>query len=139
MREISTIESLQNIPRSLVADIAGIQRARRFEEHDLDFLPGGGLVFDTPRNNEKFAGRQRHDAIPQSHLQHAAMDQKEFVFVLMVMPDELAFELHAFDVLSVELADDVRIAIARNLRERLFEADEFHGNGWFRRRAPRAP
>ena len=34
-------------------------------------------------------------------------DQEKLVLVLVMMPDELAFELHKLNVLAIELTDDV--------------------------------
>ena len=41
--------------------------------------------------------------------QDASQNKEEFVLPLMMVPDELAFELGEFHVLTVELANDPKL------------------------------
>jgi hypothetical protein len=53
----------------------------------------------------------------------AAQDEEQLVLALVVVPDELAFELRELDVLTVELADDPGTPTLRELPELLREVD----------------
>ena len=64
-------------------------------------------MFDTARHDEKFAGIQLHDSIAELDPHLSAPDKKKLIFVFVLMPDELTFELHQLHFLAVELADDL--------------------------------
>jgi len=68
---------------------------------------GDGTVFDPPRNDQKLPFIQPHGPIAEVHAKPAFDDEKHFVFVLVVVPDEFPLEFDQFDVLPVELADDL--------------------------------
>ena len=84
---------------------------------------GHGLVFDTPRNDQELAFVEFDDSIAKMDGQMAAEDQEELVLALVMMPDELAFELRELHVLAIELADDPRAPAFRELLELFREID----------------
>jgi hypothetical protein len=45
--------------------------------------------------------------------------EEQLVLVLVVMPDELALELHELHVLAVQLADDLRVPMRIEQRQLL--------------------
>ena len=63
-------------------------------------------VFDAFWHEQKFARPDYGFATAEFHSQGAFDDEKQFIFIVMVMEDELALELHDFDVSVVQVADD---------------------------------
>jgi len=64
--------------------------------------------------------------VPVLHAKAAFYDQEHFVFVLMMVPDELAFQLVQLDELAVQFSDDVRLPVFMNLPEFLGDIYFFH-------------
>ncbi len=82
---------------------------------------GHRLVFDAPRNDKELALVEFDDSITKVDGQLATEDEKELVLALVVVPDELAFELRQLHMLAVELADDPRAPAFGELLELLGE------------------
>ena len=82
---------------------------------------GDRLVFYAARNDEELALVEFDDPITKMYRQVAVEDQEELVLLLVMVPDELAFELGELDVLAVELADDTGAPAIRELLEFLGE------------------
>lgn len=61
------------------------------------------------------------------HAERSADDEEEFVFVVVVMPDEFALEFRELDVGIVEFADDLGTPRIREGCEFLGERDLLHG------------
>src|SRR5882762_4632064 len=74
-----------------VGDVAGIQRRFRLDQDDVDFLVSDGAVLDAARHNDKFAFLDDGFVATEFHPQRTFHDQKQFVFVFMMMPDKFAF------------------------------------------------
>lgn len=55
------------------------------------FLPRFGLVFDTPRNDYEFAGVGMNIVSTKMNNEVTFDNEKEFVSILVVMPNKLAF------------------------------------------------
>ena len=72
-----------------VSDVAGIQRRLWFDQDDVDFLVSGGAVLDAARNDDKFAFVDDGFVAAELHPQSTFHDQKQLVFVVMMMPDEI--------------------------------------------------
>ena len=87
----------------------------------MGFGSGHRLVFDAPRNNEELAFVELDDSITKVDGQVAAENQEELVLMLVVMPDELTFDLRELYLLAVELSDDPRAPAFRELLEFLGE------------------
>src|ERR1700747_1008881 len=92
----------------------------------MDFLFGFGHVLDAFRDDDEFAGRDENVAIAEAHFHAALHDEKHFVFVVMVMPDECAFKFHDLHVGFVHFADDFRAPVFSNLRELFIQIYDFH-------------
>ncbi len=84
---------------------------------------GDGLVFDTPRNDEELALAEFDDPVTKMYRQVAVEDQEELGLLLVMVPDELAFELGELDVLAVELANDTGAPMFSELLEFLGEVN----------------
>jgi hypothetical protein len=89
----------------------------------VGFGSGHRLVFDAPRNDEELAFVELDDSIRKVDGQVAAENQEELVLMLMVMPDELTFDLRELYLLAVELSDDPRAPAFRELLKLLREID----------------
>src|SRR6185503_9205301 len=94
--------------RTLVDHVARVQRRSRLEQHKLDFFTTTWLVLDAARHDDQFAGADDLEMVPKIHAKLAADDEEQFVFDVVMMPDEVAFELDDLDLLAVEVGDDFR-------------------------------
>jgi hypothetical protein len=110
-----------------IGDISSVQSRFWFDQNDVNFFVGDGAMFDAARDNDEFTFAHRGFAIAEFHAQSAFDDQKELVFVVVMMPDKLAFEFNGFDVAVVDFADDARIAIVGEKAEFILEIDGVHG------------
>lgn len=93
---------------SLVHHVARVQRGHRLEQHDVSLLLGYGQMVDTVRDNDELAGVHANVTIAEAHEKRTLQDQKQLILSFVVMPDEIALELHELDVEIVDLARDVR-------------------------------
>ena len=82
---------------------------------------GDRLVFYAARNDEELALVEFDDPVTKMYRQVAVEDQEELVLLLVMVPDELAFEFGELDVLAVELADDTGAPMFSELLEFLGE------------------
>ena len=82
---------------------------------------GDRLVFYAPGNDEELAFVEFDDPVTKMYRQVAVEDQEELIFLLVMVPDELAFELGELDVLAVEFADDTGTPTFSELLEFLGE------------------
>src|SRR6476659_2592272 len=83
-------------------------------------------MLDSSRDDEKIASPELDLTITQLHPESTAMHEEHLVFVVVMMPYELADELHDLDVLTVQLADDLRRPVIRESGELRCERDFFH-------------
>jgi len=86
----------------------------------MDFLVGGRAVLDAPWNNNEFAFLDCGFVVAEFHPQRALHDQKHFVFVVVMVPDELAAQFDGLDLAIIHLADDPRAPIVRKAAEFFF-------------------
>tara|TARA_B100000809_G_scaffold26820_1_gene23426 strand:- start:483 stop:821 length:339 start_codon:yes stop_codon:yes gene_type:complete len=84
---------------------------------------GDRLVFHSPGNDEELAFVEFDDPIAKMYRQVAVEDQEELVLSLVMVPDELTFELGELDVLAIELADDTGAPMFSELLEFLGEVN----------------
>jgi len=75
------------------------------------------FVLHAPGNDEELAFVEFDDPVAKVDRQVAVEDQKEFVLVLVMVPDELTFQLGEFDMLSVEFTDDSGAPVFSELLE----------------------
>jgi hypothetical protein len=112
-----------------VGDISGVQSGFRFDQDDMNFFVGHGAVFDPARDDDKFAFADDHFMVAKFHAQCALDDEEEFVFIVVMMPDEFTFEFDGFDVAVVNFADDTRVAVVGEETEFVFKINCVHGFG----------
>jgi hypothetical protein len=124
-------DSLQLRHRALVDDVAGVERRGRLEKDDPAFLFGDRAMLHAAWDNDELAFLDPFMALAESfvteiHAKASLSDQKHFVFVIMMMPDEWRIELHQFHHLSVKFSGDVRLVAFRNLGELFGDVDFLH-------------
>src|SRR5262249_39397749 len=122
------LESGELAQRALVLHVAGVQRGGGLKEEYLDLVVGDGTMLDAARDDHEFTRSELDDAIAEFQAKTAAMDEEHFVFVLVMMPDEFAFELDELDLLAIQLAGDPRTPMLVERSEFLGERDLFHGS-----------
>jgi len=109
--------AIQLVYGALVDEVAGIEGGGRLEQHDTALLVGNGFMFDLPRHNDELALLHRDRSVPELHPELSLDYQEHLVFVVMVVPDELALKLDQLDQLSIEFAGDVWLPVLVNLGE----------------------
>src|ERR1700722_13856269 len=91
----------------------------------MDLFVGQGTMFDAARHDDKFAFADCFGAITELHLERALGDQKEFVFLVMMMPHEFTFEFNGLHVAIVDFSEDARAGQVG--KEREFVAQIYRG------------
>ena len=80
--------------RSLIVDIAGIERRAGLQQHNLAGFLGNGPVLDTVRHDDELSRPDDLSFLIAKLLSQAARNHKEeLIFFIMAVPDELALEL----------------------------------------------
>jgi hypothetical protein len=69
------------------------------------------LVFDAFRHDEHFARRHLDRAIAKIDPQHAVKDNERLVGLLVIVPDEVALQLHDLELVVVHLGDDLGLPL----------------------------
>jgi hypothetical protein len=68
-------------------------------------------MFHFTRDDYKFAFADNGFVIAKLHAQCAFYHKEELVFVIMMMPDEFAFEFNNLYIAIVYFADDMRLVV----------------------------
>lgn len=90
---------------------------------DLPF--GDRPVLHSLGHNEELTWSQPHRTVPKLEPQGTFQYEKELVFVLVPVPDELTLRFCQFDLLTVELPCYARVPVILDSRELLGEVDGF--------------
>jgi hypothetical protein len=80
-------------------------------------------VFNPPGDNGKLPFRDPQVAVAQLDQQPAFNHQEELVFILVQVPDKLAFDLDELQVRVVDFAGDSRLPVVLNQAEFLSKVD----------------
>ena len=88
-------DPLRLLDRPLVPHVAGVERRARLEKKQVDLLLDHRPVLDAAWDDQKLPRLEPHIAVAKLQLETASEDQ--LVFVIVVMPDELAFEVRPPD------------------------------------------
>jgi hypothetical protein len=92
----------------------------------MDFVVRYGHMFDASGHNDEFSGFDDFVAVTKTHAQGSVDDQKHFVFVVVMVPDELALQPDDFDVRVVDLTDDFGAPEFGDLAELFFQVYGLH-------------
>jgi hypothetical protein len=120
---------------ALVDDVAGVQRGCGLEEQEPAFFVGYGFVFYAARHDHELAFFDPFVMfvkvfVPIMHAEAALDHEKQFIFMLVVVEDELAFYLVELDALAVELGGNVGLPVFRNFGELFGDVDFVHEDSW---------
>ena len=73
--------------------VAGVEDAAGFDEEEVDFVGGEGLVLDSFGDDEHLAGVEVDGTVAEVDAEMAVEDEEGLVGVLVVVPDEVSVEL----------------------------------------------
>jgi hypothetical protein len=93
----------------------------------VGLLIGDGPVFDATGDDQELAFFEPDVSIPKLHPKPAFDDEKQFVFIIMVMPDERTLELDQLHLLAIQLANDLRLPPVAEQTELLLQVHFVHG------------
>src|SRR5262249_848341 len=99
--------------------VAGVERRRGLEQQHVDLFRSDWPMLDAARHDDELAAFDSHRAIAKLHVEAALENEEELVFILVVMPHELAAEFHQLDMLAVQLADDLGVEVRTEQRQLL--------------------
>lgn len=98
-------------------------RARRLEQDHLHLLLRDGPMLDPSRHDQELARTQLDRAIAELHPEPATVHEEHLILALVVMPMELALELHRLHLLPVQLGEHDGRPVRRDRGERGRQAD----------------
>jgi AcrR family transcriptional regulator len=110
----------------LAAPIAGVDHAARLEQHQGRLDLRARAVLDTARHDEQLPGPEHDIAVPQLNRQLPVEDQEKLVGVGVLMPGELALDLHEPHVVIVNLGDLLRRPVLSNACQHCVDAYRVH-------------
>src|SRR5207249_10029418 len=95
----------------------------------LDFaIAGAGTVLRATWDYEQLSGFERNGAVAQLHVERAVKHQEQFVGLVMLVPDELALDLHQPHFMVVVARDNPRRPMIGEARQLRGNVDLVHGN-----------
>jgi hypothetical protein len=99
---------IKHLCSELIPLIPSVQRRFRLEQQNRHFLLCEWPVLHATRNDNEFTLLDPFLPIAEIHAESAGQDEKQLVFVFVVMPDEFALKFHQLYELAVETANDFR-------------------------------
>jgi hypothetical protein len=119
-------DSLELGDRPFVGDVSSIQSRLWLDEDDVDFIVGDGEMFDAARDNDELALTHERFVVTEFHAQRAFDDEKELVFMFVVVPDKFTLQLDCLDMTVIHLADNSGIPVIEEEAELFAEVYGFH-------------
>jgi hypothetical protein len=116
---------LANSP--FVGDVSCVQSTLRLQQDNMNLLVGYGKMFYTVGNDYEFAFVNDRFVIAEAHAQRAFRDEEQFIFVVVMMPDEFALKLYGFHLTIIDFADYPRVAVILKLAKFLRQVYGMHG------------
>jgi hypothetical protein len=95
----------------------------------VNFFVGDWLMLHFPRDDDKFAFADNRFVIAELHSQGSFYHQEKLVFVIMMMPDEFAFQFNNLYVAIVHFTDYVGFVVFGEQGKLLLQVDGFHSGG----------
>ena len=99
----------------------------RLHEHDPRVRRRYWAVLNARRYHNHLAGPYMLNRITKPHLQRPLHDIKQFIFLVMRMPNKLPFNLRQLDLLTIQLGHHVWGPLGVNQSVLVAEVDGFHG------------
>src|SRR6266852_3220342 len=93
---------------------------------NVNFFLGDGKMIHSARYDQKFSLAHNGFAVAELHLEPAFDDEEELVLVVVVMPDEFAFQFNGLDVAIVYLTDDPGVPVVGEEAELFFKIYGLH-------------
>ena len=112
--------------KARVLDIARVASRGRLEDEHMHFVIRNGSVLSASWNDQELSFGKGNNPIAELDAEAAVHDKEEFIFTLMVVPDELSLELDELHFLPVQLADHFRPPVLPNQRQLLSEIHFLH-------------
>jgi hypothetical protein len=109
--------------RCLRAGVSRVRGPARLDQEDVRLLIGDRAVLDAARDDEDVALAELDVSVTEPDCQPPLEDEKEIVRFGVRVPDELALDLSDLDLVVVVVADDPRLEVLVEGRERLREID----------------
>lgn len=109
-----------------VRDVSRVERGLRLQQDNMNFLIRHRHMLDAAGHDDEFAFANNGVAIAEAHPQRALDDEKQFVFVFVVMPDKFALQFHGLHVAVVYRTNNAGTAIILELPEFLREIYRIH-------------
>src|SRR5216684_8934250 len=122
MRAIN-LEAVELGDGAFIADVSGVQGRIGLEQQDVRFFFGNREMLDAVRNDDELARLDHEVLVSQLHPEPTLYDQKQLVFALVMVPDELACELGELHQVVVHRADDLGTPLILKPAEHLGEVD----------------
>jgi hypothetical protein len=91
--------------------IAGVDGSGGFDQQDRRVFLGARAVLDATRNDEQFPLVEFDVAIGKLDRQVPFEDEEEVIGVVVLVPDELAFDLDDANIVVVDASDDLRLPV----------------------------
>jgi hypothetical protein len=92
----------------------------------MNLFVGYGKMLHAARNDEKFPLVHQRFVIAKTHAQRTLYDEKQLVFGIVMMPDELAFDLHGLYVTVIQFANNPRIPMVLKFAELFSDIYNLH-------------
>ncbi len=109
--------TLKFVHSPFVFDIASVQRGGWFKEQNTALLFCHWTMLDSTRHHDKLSRLDPFVPVAELHAEAPFDNQEHFVFMIVMMEDERAVELHELHVLSVEFGGDAGLVVVVNLSE----------------------
>ena len=77
--------------------VAGVQSPGRLEEQDMDLIFSNWAMLHASGHDRNSPSSSQTLAVPELHPESPLDHQEEFIFVVMLMPDELALEFYQLE------------------------------------------
>jgi hypothetical protein len=118
------LDALQGLNRQIVLHIASVQCCGWLEKQDLNFLFGDRAMFDAVWDDQELTFFDPNVTIPKLHTETPFHHKEQFVFDIMMVPDEWTIELHELDLLAVQFPGDSRLEMVGEKGELFLKVTE---------------
>src|SRR5271169_4359039 len=105
--------------------MAGVYHPARFDQQQLHLAFRVRLVFDAFRNDEHFSLRNLDCTVAEIDAQVAVDYDERFIGILVIMPYEVALEIHELELIIVHFRNDSRRPMLGEQSEFLGKIDRF--------------
>jgi hypothetical protein len=130
LRLYSFLDLLERSNPPRVVDTAGVVDRTLLDQQQLDLVLRDGSMLDAAGDHNELAGIQNDLAVAQLNDELSFDHVEQLVFILVRVPDELAFHFCHFHIRVIDSADDLRRPLVSEARKLGGEID-FGDHGYF--------